>query len=297
MTSPRYIHSGQIYMLSRRCSQRQFLLRPDETANQIFLYALAVAASRFNVGIIAVSTMSNHYHAVVYDPDAMLPRFLELFHVLTARALNRHRGRWENFWAAEQPNFNYCVDLGDVLDKTVYTLANPVSAHLVDRVAHWPGISSMNWLDGRTITVNRPRSFFSSTGSMPESMTLQLIVPPGFDGDRTKWATQVHAHVADVEKSASAARARGGIRVVGRKGLLASSPFDRPRTIEPRRGLRPLIAAKDPDSRIRALALLKEFRRLYSKARAAFCAGLRAVVFPAGTFGLLHYCGVSVAPS
>jgi REP element-mobilizing transposase RayT len=295
MTLPRDIHPGRVYMISRRTTQRQFLLRPDDLTNRIFLYALAFAAERFNIDIIAVTTMSNHYHAVVHDPDAMLPRFLELTHALTARALNLHRGRWENFWAAEQANFNYCVEQGDVLDKTVYALANPVSAHLVDKVAHWPGISSINWLDGRTITVKRPHLFFSSR--MPESISFRLSVPPRFDGDRAQWADQVRAQVADAEKAAAAKRAIAGVRVVGRKRVLAASPFDRPDSREPRGQLRPLIAAKNLEARIGALTALEEFRRLYYKARAAFCAGLRSVLFPVGTFGLVHYCRVSVTPS
>jgi REP element-mobilizing transposase RayT len=224
MTLPRDIQFDRVYMVSRRCILREQLLRPDDLTNRIFLYALAFAAQRFNIGVIAVTAMSNHYHAVVHDPDAMLPRFLELFHGLTARTLNRHRKRRENFWAAEQPNFNYCVEQGDVLDKTVYTLANPVSAHLVDKVANWPGISSTGWLDGRTITVKRPRLFFSRTGSMPDSIPLQLIVPPRFTGDRTGWAALVRAHVAESEKAAAARRAMTGRGVVGRKRVLAASP-------------------------------------------------------------------------
>jgi hypothetical protein len=153
----------------------------------------------------------------------------------------------------------------------------------------------MNWLDGRTITVTRPHLFFTSR--MPESVSFQLSVPPRFDGDRAQWVDQVRAHVADAEKAAAAKRAAAGIRVVGRKNVLATSPFDRPSNHEPRRRMRPLIAAKNPWVRMREIAALREFRRLYYKARVAFCAGLRSVLFPVGTFGLVHSCGVSVAPS
>jgi REP element-mobilizing transposase RayT len=296
MTLPRDIPKGRVYLLTRRSAQRQFLLRPDETTNRIFLYCLIVAAQRFNIGIIAVSTMSNHYHAVVFDPDGVLPRFLELFHALTARAINRHRGLRENLWAAEQPNFNYCVEQCDVLEKTVYTLVNPVNANLVDKVANWPGVSSMNWLDGRTILVDRPRGFFSNAGMMPKSASLKLIVPPGYDSDRASWAQHVLERIVESEKSAAARRAISGARVVGRKKVLAASPYEVPNATEPARTLRPLIAAKNPTARARAIEALKEFRRRYHKARAAFCAGDRGVLFPLGTFGLLRYCAVSVAP-
>ncbi|MCC6355521.1 MAG: hypothetical protein IT577_16655, partial [Verrucomicrobiae bacterium] len=40
MTAPRQILPGQLYLVTRRCTQRQLLLRPDETTTQIFLYTL-----------------------------------------------------------------------------------------------------------------------------------------------------------------------------------------------------------------------------------------------------------------
>jgi REP element-mobilizing transposase RayT len=297
MTLPRPILPGRVYMVTRRCAQRAFLLRPDDITNQIFLYALGVAAQRFNIRIIAVTTMSNHYHAVVHDLDGTLPRFLELFHVLTARPLNRHRNRQENFWAAEQANFNYCVEQRDVLEKTVYALANPVAAQLVDKVMNWPGVSSLAWLDGRTIVVKRPRLFFSRSGSLPDSVSLQLSGPPRYEGDRASWAAQVQQRVVDSEMSAAAVRRCANGRVIGRKTVLAASPFDRPTAAEPRSGLRPLIASKDSWARIQALSAIKEFRLLYQRARLAFRAGFRDVLFPAGTFALFHSCGVKVSPA
>jgi len=34
------------YMITRRCTQRQFLMRPDDETNNAFIYCLAEAASR-----------------------------------------------------------------------------------------------------------------------------------------------------------------------------------------------------------------------------------------------------------
>jgi REP element-mobilizing transposase RayT len=297
MTAPRPIQPNRVYLIGRRCAQRAFLLRPDDLTNEIFLYCLAIAAQRFNIEIIAVTSMSNHYHAVVYDPYAALPRFLETFHALTARALNRRRGRTENFWAATQPNINYLVEEGDVIDKTVYALANPVAGNLVDKALNWPGVSSMAWLDGRTVTVKRPRLFFSNRGAMPEVATLRLVTPPQFKGSMSEWAALIRDRVTDSENRAAAQRSVTGGRVLGRKGVLATPPEDQPRTVGEKNSLRPFIAAKSKEARIQALAALREFRRLYARARDAFRAGLRDVVFPVGTFGPVRYFNVSVTVS
>jgi len=60
MTAPRRILPGKVAMLTRRSTQRQYLLRPDELTNEIFEYCLAEAAKRFDIGLIAWLAMSNH---------------------------------------------------------------------------------------------------------------------------------------------------------------------------------------------------------------------------------------------
>jgi len=40
MSLPRQVLPGQFYMITRRCTQRQFLLRPDQPTNAAFTYCL-----------------------------------------------------------------------------------------------------------------------------------------------------------------------------------------------------------------------------------------------------------------
>jgi REP element-mobilizing transposase RayT len=49
-------------MITRRCSERRFFLRPDALVTQIFLYCLGTAAAMFGVQLHAFVAMSNHYH-------------------------------------------------------------------------------------------------------------------------------------------------------------------------------------------------------------------------------------------
>ena len=99
MTAPRRILRGATYLVTRRCSERRFFLRPSASTTAIFQYVLAVAALRYNVLIHAYCVMSNHYHLVVTDPDAQLPEFSRYLDSLVARAVNASLGRWEAFWA------------------------------------------------------------------------------------------------------------------------------------------------------------------------------------------------------
>jgi hypothetical protein len=60
MSRPRQVLPGQFYLLTRRCTQRQFLLRPDEITNNAFVYCLGEAAQRFEIDILLPTAMSNH---------------------------------------------------------------------------------------------------------------------------------------------------------------------------------------------------------------------------------------------
>jgi hypothetical protein len=67
-----------------------------------------------------------------------------------ARSQNALRGRWENLWSSEPVCVVKLVGREAVIDKLVYTAANPVHDHLVERVHHWPGstVWAHSWRDG-----------------------------------------------------------------------------------------------------------------------------------------------------
>lgn len=77
MSLPRQVLPGQFYMITRRCTQRQFLLRPDPTTNNAFTYCLIEAAQRCEVNVLLPCAMSNHHHAVIFDRCGRYPEFVE----------------------------------------------------------------------------------------------------------------------------------------------------------------------------------------------------------------------------
>jgi len=98
MSMPRRIVPRRVYMVTRRCTQRQFLLRPDRETTNAFIYCLALAAGRTDMRFLAFLAHSNHHHTIVVDTSGPMPEFLELFHTLVAMHQNVLRGRWENLW-------------------------------------------------------------------------------------------------------------------------------------------------------------------------------------------------------
>lgn len=103
MSLPREVIPGRFYMIPRRCTQRQFLLRPDEETSDAFLSCLADAAQRFDITVLLTCAMSNHHPTVIFDRHGHVPAFTERFHKLLAKSQNALRGRWGKLWACRAP--------------------------------------------------------------------------------------------------------------------------------------------------------------------------------------------------
>jgi putative transposase len=294
MTLPREVIPGRFYMVTRRCTQRLFLMRPDKETNNAFIYCLGEAARRFDIDVLLTCAMSNHHHTVIYDRHGVVPAFTEHFHKMFAKSQNALRGRWENFWSSEQVCVVRLVDPIDVMRKLVYAATNPVKDRLVARAHHWPGVNGLPaLLGGRALHASRPRHFFRSVGPMPASVTLNLAFPPEL-GDSQQLLAELREQVTAVEKATAAERMRTGADVVGRRMILRQSWRDSPTSREVRRNLRPTIAARSQWSRVEALQRNREFLAAYRDARVRWIAG-DAIPFPIGTYWLRRFAHVPLA--
>lgn len=295
MTAPRQVLPGTTYLVTRRCFQRQFLLRPSPITNAIFLYVLAVAARRYGILVHAFCVLSNHFHLVVTDPGARLPAFEQYLDALVARAVNATLGRWESFWAPGSYSAVALLSPADVLEKTAYVLANPVAAGLVRRASDWPGLwSAPDAIGAGPLQVARPEAFFRRKGPMPEGLELELSAPPGFESAEAFREALVSA-LAAREQEAAQNHAVAGIGFVGAQRVLAQRPTARPAAPARHRELKPRVAARDRWKRIEALGRLVEFLRAYRAAWLARRAGRTDVIFPAGTYALRVDHGVRCA--
>ncbi len=211
---------------------------------------------------------------------------------------NALRSRWENFWSSEQSSVVRLVTPDDVIDKMTYALGNPVKDKLVDKAHRWPGVTSVDFLvHGRPLTASRPKHFFREEGPMPETVSLSFERPEGFEHfSAAEFAAMVLDRVRGVEEAAAAERRRTGASVLGRKNVLAQRWSDRPDSREPRRQLSPRVAGRSKWSRIEALLRNRAFRDAYTAARESFAAGVRDVIFPAGTYWLRRFTRAICAP-
>jgi len=223
MSLPRPILPNKYWLLTRRCVQRMFLMRPDEAMNNAFLYCLIEAALRFDIRLLLAQMMSNHHHVVLYDPGDHVVEFYHRFHTNLAKCINALRGRWENAFSAEPPCLVELVDAEAVLDKLVYTATNPVKDGLVEQVHHWPGPKTVRaLLDGRTLRARRPHYFFRDEGPMPEQVEMTFALPAEL-GDAPAHPGRAARSIASVEAACAQDRRTHGRTILGRRRVLQQS--------------------------------------------------------------------------
>jgi len=295
MTLPRQILPGATYLITRRCTQRQFLLCPsDDEVNQIVTYGLGYAARLTGVQVHAVCCMSDHWHVVVTDVEARLPEFLREAHRSIAKCMNLKRKRRENFWASGKASAIRLEDADSILDKIVYTLVNPPSAGLVKRSSAWPGVNSASWrFGGPSMVIDRPRILFRSKGSMPERVRLKLVKPAAFASMTNAAFEELVQREVRAREGAILAEARtNGRRFLGAKACRRVDPEDRARSEEPFASPCPQSLAMNSAIRKAARARLREFVAEYREAFEQWKAGDRDVTFPPGTYWLRVHAGV-----
>lgn len=236
----------------------------------------------------------NHHHTAIFDRHGRYPEFVEHFHKMFARSQHALRGRWENFWSSEQVCVVKLVGREDVMAKLVYTALNPVTDHLVDRVHHWPGVNGLPaLLARRPLRARRPGHFFRREGTMPDVVELSLTIPPELGPD-AEVLDDLRRRIAAAEAEIAAERHRTGRRVLGRRGVLEQSWRAQPTSPEPRRNLRPRVAARSKWTRLEALFRNRAFLAAYATARAAWRDGM-ATTFPVGTYWLHRFANVPLA--
>jgi REP element-mobilizing transposase RayT len=284
MTAPRQVLRGVTYLVTRRCFQGRFFLRPSRLTNDTLGYVLAVAAARYSIQVHAFCALSNHYHLVVTDPKARLPEFQQYLDALVGKALNEALGRSQSFWDPNRYSAVSLVTPEDVVRKAGYVLANPVAAGLVRRACRWPGLwSNPASIGGSALHFQRPRHFFREDGTMPKAADLQLVAPPCF-ADVETFRGLVTAEFEGLEGAARAEASATGRGFLGLARILKARPRARPKGREPRGELSPRIACKDKWKRIEALGRLASFLQAYRIALDAWRSGRRDVEFPAGTY-------------
>jgi putative transposase len=292
---PRNIKPGITYLLTRRCIERRFLLRPSALTNQIIEYCLGVAAERTGVELHVFCAMSNHIHAVVTDVKGRLPEFIHQFHRNVAVAINASLSRTENVWAAGKTSVVELGEESDIIDKMAYLVANPTTAGLVRRPKEWPGVITTRLRE--TKTVKRPKGFFRDEGNMPKSSQLRYTVPALLAHHGEKTANELfQVAVAQLVRAAQSKMDKKGRAFLSANAIRAQPVSKSAFSKELLRQANPRFAIQDLTKRLAAIARWKSFLLAYRDAFLQWRNGEHKVRFPEGTWLMSHIHGAACGP-
>ena len=283
---------GQLYLVTTRCHQARFFLRPDRELNQAVLEWLARAQHRFpRLQILAICVLSNHLHLVVRDEKGELASWASYFLGHLARAVNRIRRRsgtcFERRYAAEP-----ILDDEALIDRLVYVVANPVKAGLCKRARDWPGVVlfategspheiPVTWVHRDDYRFARLRARLRREPAPRDDafrVTGRLLLGPFSPTEISGEGDGVRAAIEARERDLAEERRRTGRKPLTRKQVLAQSWRAAPR--RPQRSPRPLCHASDPALRKRFREGFREFVSGFREASERFRAGESNVSFP-----------------
>jgi len=297
----RIVLPGQVLAVSRRTTRRYHLFVPDmggET-ERIFWYCLAIAAASTGVEVHVAILMSNHVHLVITDVRGVAPDFFREFHRLLALCTKAKLGWPEEVFNKSKTGAHELVTCNALIDSCGYAIANPSSALLVRRASEWPGArTSASDMGTRVVRVERPKYYFRGT-QWPDVVELRITVPKMLlaEMEPEEVRRRVQERVRFYEKQALAEAKATGRRFLGARRAQRVSVNHRASSYEPFGARDPRFAAGGDHEAARAvIARNRQFDEDYDAALAGWCAGDRAVVFPAGTWWMRVHHGARCRP-
>lgn len=297
MTVARQIIPGSIYLVTRRCSERRYFLKPTRSVTHHVSYLLAEACERHDVRLLGAIQMSNHLHLVVHDVHGRLPAFMQRLHSLIARSVNVLHGRDEGFWDIRQAGVTELCDPDAVLDTLAYVACNPVTARLVRNGRDWRGLrTAPGACAAPPVRITRPQGLFSDDGSMPASVEMKVYVPPTHAHlSPGAFAQLLGARVRERERAVHEAAARDGLGFGKPSSAERVRWWEAPAKTEDKRGIRPRVIARSTSQRVAVLSRIALFEAAYATSLARFRRGRRAETFPGGTWRMPVVLGTKVA--
>jgi len=175
---------GAFYLWTRCVDRQEFRLRPGQSFDQTVGLLIADAAQDHGVQVVQLVVMSNHLHAVLWDPRGVVSEFAQQALANIGRMVNKAHKRGGHFWDRHDGNeLKEVGDLDALIHYVAYCYLNPTRAELVAHPSAWPGINTdpADIGTGKARVFERDDSFFRADGPVPRRAELRLELPPGID--------------------------------------------------------------------------------------------------------------------
>lgn len=292
---------GQYIAASPRISHRRHLLKPCAETNEAFEYLLAYCAQKRNMVIYAASMMSTHYHLVMYDPEGNHPLFFMDFNRMLAEFLQEKYGIDGNVFSPKSIRV-VCLAPEAVADRIAYTLANPVIGGGVRNEREWPGFRTrVDEMGRRILKASRPKHRFGKRKTLPEEITMKLGFPLVLEeryGSRKAAQEAVTSALKKHTKNARAEIKRKGWSYLGKRGAQKVDHLKQARFWEvfDRINYRLATLGLSRERADKAHEELKNWTARYHATRMKFLQGVRDILWPYGTWGMVQTFGMNAEP-
>jgi hypothetical protein len=276
---------------------------PRPLIRQAFMFILATAARRYNIGIVAYAMMPTHLHIIVNpgeDPtrDFDLPGFKQF--------LNSNLARFVNYYWGGRKGHVFCRDsVGDSIrivdapteaQQIIYAELNPIVEGMGHRPEALDGVTSLRkWLTLPKV-VKRPPVFFQER-SWREEETLRLCVPKlyqklGYSPAEFQKLTQdrLNREIKKVHKRLK----KQGKRIKSLRELEKAKPSFTPGHSSADHS-RAWMVGQDREEKAKEYHNLEAFWAWHEDSLERAKAGEEDVVFPPGTYRAAKKYGCRVA--
>ena len=298
---PRWLKPEAAYCEVQRTVDRQFFFAPNPVIRNIIGASVGRAQQKYPVKLYWVDFNINHKQtgkaALSDDPAHVqnLVKFDQLCTSLIAREINRYLEREGAMFSSRNRSAEAVDDLS-LEQQLFYAVTNPVKDGLVDRVAHWKGLSSYRQL--ATGEVERftyvDRTAWHQAGGQrsrkrPEafSKTVGFELSPlpswaGLTADQRQ--ARFRREVRQLEQRFRWEREQEGRRVAGPARLAKLDPRDRPKSPAKDQGPQPLCHASSVEAAAEYRESHRSFLEQYYYASHFWLRGYPEAPFPAGSF-------------
>lgn len=295
---------GSVFFVTVQMIQRRFLLRPSPRLNRLIVGILARSQSLHHLDVMAAVFMSNHFHLLVWTPDAAtLSAFMQKVNYNLSREVGRLHGWSGRLLARRYEATPVSHEEAAQVERLKYILAHGAKEDLVRRPSHWPGVHCARelltgeplrgvWFDGTGACFARRRANRAGQGISPgdhlETHELRLAKLPCWShlGD-DEYRRRIAALLQQVEEEIRARRRLEGTTLPGRKvcarQVLGQDPHEAPATSLTKRP-RPRCHAASRQVRIEMTRTHRQFVAAFRTAAERLRAGERTVRFPQGCF-------------
>lgn len=146
------------YHVTIRTNNKDWFDLPMEKIWSICLNAFAIAKESYPVDIEAFVLMSNHYHMLVYTPNADLDKFMQLFNFSISKQIRYYTGRINRIFG-DRYKWQLIKDQSYYKNVIRYIFQNPVRKGLCKKCEDYPFSTLFYQAKSKPILFSLPNEF------------------------------------------------------------------------------------------------------------------------------------------